>query len=32
VLSAWANTRRYAKAPGNLGEAIRLVAMLGGYI
>jgi hypothetical protein len=32
VLSAWANTRHYAKAPRNPGEAIRLVAMLGGYI
>lgn len=32
VLSAWANTRRYAKPPSNLGEAIRLTAMIGGYI
>lgn len=31
VLSAWANGRRYAKPPRKLGEAIRLVAMLGGY-
>lgn len=32
VLSAWAKTRRYAKAPENLGDAVRLTAMLGGYI
>lgn len=32
VLTAWANTRRYARPPKNLGEAIRLTAMLGGYI
>ena len=32
VLTAWANSRRYAKPPGNLGETIRLVAMIGGYL
>lgn len=32
VLSAWADTQRYTTPPRNLGEAIRLVAMLGGYI
>lgn len=32
VLTAWANTRRYAKPPSNLGEAVRLTAMIGGYI
>ena len=32
VLNAWANSRRYTKPPSNLGEAVRLTAMLGGYI
>jgi hypothetical protein len=32
VLSAWANSRRYTRPPNNLGEAVRLTAMLGGYI
>jgi hypothetical protein len=32
VLHAWANTRHYAKPPTHLGAAIRLVAMIGGYI
>ena len=32
VLSAWAHTRRYAKPPANLGDAVRLTAMIGGYI
>jgi len=32
VLTAWANSRHYAKPPDNLGEAVRLVAMIGGYV
>jgi hypothetical protein len=32
VLTAWASSRRYATPPGNLGEAVRLVAMIGGYL
>jgi hypothetical protein len=32
VLTAWANSRRYAEPPSNLGEAVRLTAMIGGYL
>lgn len=32
VLTAWANSRHYTQPPRNLGEAIRLTAMIGGYI
>lgn len=32
ALTAWASSRRYAKPPSNLGEAVRLVGMIGGYL